>query len=91
MKKDFFNKFNFRFFILIVIIFFSKLTLSFAENVKSINITGNERLSNETILLFSEIDISNDLNVNDLNEAIKKLYQTDYFEDIKMLIDNEVS
>mgnify|MGYP001240812553 FL=1 len=90
MKKDFFNKFNFRFFILIVIIFFSKLTLSFSENIKSINITGNERLSNETILLFSELDINKDLNVNDLNEAIKKLYQTDYFEDIKMLIENGV-
>ena len=90
MKRNFFYKFSYKTYIFIIILFFSKLTLSFAENVKSINITGNERLSNETILLFSEIDISNDLNVNDLNEATKKLYQTDYFEDIKMLIDNEV-
>ena len=90
MKNNFFYKFNYRFCIFIVILFFSNLNLSYAANIKSINISGNERLSNETILLFSELDISNDLNVNDLNEAIKKLYQTDYFEDIQMLIENEV-
>ena len=32
----------------------------FAESVKKINVSGNERISKETIILFGEIDLNSD-------------------------------
>jgi len=90
MKKFFLNKLIFKFCFLLIIFFFSKISLSLAENIKSLKVFGNERLSKETILLFSELDINKDLSANDLNSAIKKLYKTDYFENIKMIIEDGI-
>ena len=90
MNKNFINKKKYKIYFIVFIFLFSKISLSYSENIKSVKIFGNERLSSETILLFSELDISNELNINDLNIAIKKLYETDYFEDIKIVIEEEI-
>ena len=70
------------------------LILSFsvakAEVYNDIKIQGNERLSAETIVVLSGLKIGTDLNDNDLNISIKKLYKTDYFKDIKILSSNKV-
>ena len=43
------------------------------------------------LFLPTESEIyQNKIRIQAINEAIKKLYQTDYFEDIQMLIENEV-
>ena len=57
-----------------------------AEKYDAINVTGNKRLSVETILMFSGLETGIDLNNNDLNIAIKKLYETDYFKNIEIII-----
>ena len=85
MINNFFDKINYKIYFFILLFFISKITLCFSENIKSVEITGNERLSKETIILFSELQIDKDINVNDLNLSIKKLYQTDYFENIEIL------
>ena len=90
MINNFFDKINYKIYFFIFILFISKITISFSENIKTVEITGNERLSKETIILFSELQIDKDINLNDLNLSIKKLYQTDYFEDIKMKIEDKV-
>ena len=51
---------------------------------------GNERLSVETVKMFSGLNLSDDLTINDLNLSIKKLYKTNYFKDIKINTDNKV-
>ena len=38
-----------------------------ADVVKNIVVEGNKRVSSETIKLFSEVEINQDLNINDLN------------------------
>ena len=35
--------------------------------------------------MFSGLKINDDINNKDLNNAIKKLYKTNYFKDIKIL------
>ena len=40
--------------------------------------------------MFSELNIKKDINKEDLNESIKKLYKTDYFKDIKIYSKNDV-
>ena len=80
---------NLSIFLLIYLI--AGVALLKAEKYEVINITGNKRLSVETILMFSGLETGVDLNINDLNIAIKKLYETDYFKNIEIeIIDNEL-
>ena len=69
------------------------LTL-FSTNLKSqiinnINISGNDRISDETIILFGGIEINKNYNLNDLNIILKELYKTDFFKNIKIDIQNK--
>ena len=50
-------------------------SFSFSEIIKKIEITGNNRISDETILMFSKIDTGQSINNNKI-KAINILYQT---------------
>ena len=47
-----------------------------AEIIKSIKISGNKRLSVQSIIVFSKIDLNQDYNNEKLNEVLKNLYST---------------
>ncbi len=76
------KNFNIIFFILFFICFNFKT--SNAENVEKIEVLGNERISKETIILFSEIQINETLNENKLNKYLKNLYDTNFFKDVSL-------
>ena len=76
-------------FIFLIIYLFTGISILKAEKYEAINITGNNRLSVETILMFSGLKTGKDLTNNDLNIAIKKLYETDYFKNIEIVITNK--
>ncbi len=77
--------------ILIKIIFFVFFIIHVnAEIVKDIKITGNKRISNETILVFSNIEIGNDFNNFNLNQSLKKLYSTNFFEDVNLTFNDGI-
>ena len=80
---------NFNIFLKIALLIFLLLKSNFsqAEIIKSIKITGNDRLSDETVIMFSELDLNSDVTNEDLNESIKILYQTNYFKDLKFNFD----
>jgi outer membrane protein insertion porin family len=59
---------------------------SYSKNYESIIINGNERISNETILVFSEIQDSKTLDENSINEILKKLYKSGFFKDVTVKI-----
>ena len=65
---------------LIFLIFFD----ANSEIVKEINITGNKRVSNETIKLYGDIKINQDYSDKDLNRILKNLYETKFFDDVKV-------
>jgi len=50
-----------------------------AEIVHEIKIKGNQRVSSETVKIFSEVEKNSDLNLNNLNNVIKKIYLTNFF------------
>ena len=54
-------------FIFLIIYLFSGISILKAEKYEIINVTGNNRLSVETILMFSGLETDKDLNDNDLN------------------------
>ncbi len=70
-----------------LIFFFIFITKSHAEIIKKIKIDGNERITDETIIVFSKIEIGSDLNENQLNQIIKNLYKTNFFKNIELNID----
>ena len=82
----FLNKIN-----LLLIFYFSLLSnFSQAEIVKEINIQGNQRISSETVKMFSGVSINDDLLENDLNQILKKLYNTNFFETVSVRLSNDI-
>ena len=73
-----------------LLIIFFYLNTSQAEVIKKFQISGNDRISDETLILFSEVKIGENINENNLNEIIKKLYETSFFEDIKVEFENNI-
>ena len=71
-------------------LFFLNITYSFSEIIKKIEISGNERVNKETIKIFGGISIGEELNTNKLNEIIKKLYETNFFENIEINFENSI-
>jgi outer membrane protein insertion porin family len=61
---------------------------SYSKNYEKIIIKGNERISNETILVFSEIQDNKSLDENSINEILKKLYKSGFFKDVTVKIEN---
>ena len=72
---------NILFFLLFLFFIFSK---SYAVEVKQINIIGNERVSDETIIMFSKINIGDEFSSTDLNNSLKELYYTNYFKNVSI-------
>ena len=56
--------------------------------IEKIEIDGNIRVNKETIKMFSGINIGEDLSNNDLNNVLKKLYDTNFFENVQLEIEN---
>ena len=72
------------------IIFFIILTFSVhSKNYKKIIVNGNERISNEAILVFSEISEDKFLDENSINDILKNLYQSGFFKDVVVKIENK--
>ena len=65
------------------------LTFStFSKNYEKVIVNGNDRISNETILVFSEITDNKILDENSINEILKKLYNSGFFKDVTVKIEN---
>ena len=76
------------------IIYIIAFVVLFSTNLKSqiinnINISGNDRISDETIIIFGGIEVNKNYNLDDLNIILKELYKTDFFKNIKIDIQNK--
>ena len=68
-------------FFIFLSLYFSK---AFGEIVNKIEIFGNERISNETIKMFADVSIEQDLNQNEINKILKNLYDSNFFDDVEI-------
>ena len=80
----------FKNFFLTSLIFIFFITNSYSEKIEKIDVVGNERISKDTIIIFGDIDKNSDFNDEKLNEVLKKLYNTNFFKDIKISLSNKV-
>jgi len=78
----------FKFFLHLIILSFFLAFSSHSKNYENIIIKGNERISNKTILVFSEISDDKFLDENSINDILKKLYKSGFFKDISIKIEN---
>ena len=76
--------------VLIILFFLFSISFSNAEIVKNIVIEGNERVNSETIKIFGKIKIGQNLEEKNLNQILKNLYETNFFENVKITLDETV-
>ena len=76
---------------IIILIIFQILSTnwSYSDTINKFVIEGNDRIADETIIMFSELKIGDEINSNILNNALKNLYYTDYFKKVELLNENE--
>ena len=61
-----------------------------SEIVQKLQINGNDRISDETIKVYGEIEIGKDLSATDINRILKNLFDTNFFDDVKISVSNNV-
>ena len=77
-------------FITIILFFFYSYTNLKAEMVSSVKIDGNNKISNETIKIYGNIQLDKNYSDIDLNRILNNLYETDFFEDVKISINDNI-
>ena len=71
-----------------VLIFLSISFKTQAEVVNEVEVGGNQRISLETIIVFGDITKGKNYESSDINLLIKKLYDTNYFTNISVELEN---
>jgi len=74
----------------IILILYFLLSHSSAEIIKKFEISGNKRISDETIIIFSEIELNEDVSKQKLDGVIKNLYKTNFFRNISLRLENQI-
>jgi len=78
------------FFYFIIIFFFSHTNIVYSEIVNKITIEGNNRISSETINIFSKVSVNDDLDISNLDLILKNIYSTGFFEDVTLNFENNI-
>ena len=70
---------------IIVFLFFIFFNVnSYSEIVKKVEVQGNDRISDETIIIFGDVKIGENYEESDISGLIKKLYDTSFFSNISV-------
>ena len=51
-------------------------------------VKNNKRITKQTIITYGEIELNKDYDLNAINQVFKNLYDTDFFETLKISIEN---
>ena len=84
------EKFKNYFFKFIVIIILLICNVTVASDYNEIKVKGNDRISIETVIMFSGLRDVNNITEENLNNSIKKLYETNYFKDVSISFENKI-
>ena len=72
--------------IIVILNFLNIFSFSYAEIIQKIEIVGNERIPGQTIKMFSNVSIGDDIKNSDLNIILMNIYDSDFFTDVKVSI-----
>ena len=79
-----------RLFLKIIFIFSIFINSSFAEIIKEIKILGNERITSDTIKIFTTVKTNDDIDENKVNFILKELYETGFFKNVNVEFKNNI-
>jgi outer membrane protein insertion porin family len=74
--------------VLIILVFFTNISNS--EIIQSVEVNGNQRISKESIIVLGDISVNENFNLENLNNSLKKLYDTNFFKEINIYQDKGV-
>ena len=60
------------------------------ETLKKVKILGNDRIPEETIIVFSDVRVDSEISEIKLNEVLKSLYETNFFKDVQLSFEKGV-
>ena len=83
-------KFLIKFPALIIWLILLLISVARTEVINEINITGNERIPDETIKMFSGKKIKDNLSLNDLDQILKDIYDSNFFFDVKISLNDNI-
>ena len=61
-----------------------------SEIINDIKLENNKRVSKESVLAFGNIKLGKDYSENEINQILGDLYNTNFFSDIKLTVENNV-
>jgi outer membrane protein insertion porin family len=73
--------------VILILVFNAKAS---SDIIEKIDIEGNQRISSNTIILFTEVNIGQEITDNDLNLILNNLYNTSYFNDVRIFLKNNI-
>ena len=77
--------------ILLLTLLFSLMCITAsAKNIEKIIIVGNERISDQTIIMFSNTKIQDQIDMNNINNILKNIYDSNFFDDVKVNFENNI-
>ena len=77
--------------IITIVLFLLLSTFSLnAEIVRNLKIIGNERVSDETIKVYGDIELGKNYKESDLNNILQNLYSTNFFEDVQINLEGGI-
>ena len=79
-----------KYFLFIFIFVKFAFTFVFAEVINSVQVKNNNRITNETIVTFGNIQLGKDYSEEQLNNILIDLYNTNFFSDIKFDIQGDI-
>ena len=71
-----------------IVLFLSSILI--ADIIKEVNVVGNKRISNESIIVFGQINYDRNYNQDELNSILKNIYDTNFFKKIELNLVNSI-
>ncbi len=63
-------------------------TFLFSQTINEIEIEGNKRISKESVIVFSKLNTGLEYSEDLINDSLKNLYDTNFFEDVSITFNN---
>ena len=76
-------------FCLFIVLIFCSIK-AYSNEINSFKVIGNDRVSEETIIMFSNLKVGSKIDETILNDTLKELYYTNYFKNINLDFDEGV-
>ena len=78
----------FKFIVILVISFM--ITNAYSSELKDVKIIGNERIPDETVLMFANVKIGEKINNDLLNNILKNIYNSLFFKNVSVELNDEI-